>query len=70
MLSTILSYVFDALYNILIRRVYKFCLSRREAGVTPKLLKRAAREGEEMNENDMNDTDRPWNHSWKGFFFF
>ena len=72
MLSTILSYLFDALYNILIRREYKFCLSRREAGVTPKLLKRAAREGEEMNEKEeaKADTDRPWNHSWRGFFFF
>ena len=52
MLSTILSYLFYALDNILIRQEYKFCLSRREAGVTPKLLKRAAREGEEMNEKD------------------
>ena len=52
MLSTILSYLFDALYNILIRREYKFCLSRREAGITPKLLKRAAGEGEEMNEKE------------------
>ena len=52
MLSTILSYLFDVLYNILIRQEYKFCFSRREAGVTPKLLKRAAREGEEMNEKE------------------
>ena len=52
MLSTILSYLFDVLYNILIRHEYKFCFSRREARVTPKLLKRAAREGEEMNEKE------------------
>ena len=52
MLSTNLSYLFYALDNILIRQEYKFCLSRREAGVTPKLMKRAAREGEEMNEKD------------------
>ena len=52
MVSTILSYLLDVLYNILKRQEYKFCFSRREAGVTPKLLKRAAREGEEMNEKD------------------
>ena len=52
MVSTILSYLLDVLYNILKRQEYKFCFSRREAGVTPKLLKRAAREGEEMNEKE------------------
>ena len=52
MLSTIFSYLFDVPYNILIRHGYKFCFSRREAGVTPKLSKRAAREGEEMNEKE------------------
>ena len=45
MLSTILSYLFDVLYNILIRQELKIWFSCREAGVTPKLLKRAAREG-------------------------
>ena len=44
MLSTILSYLFDVLYNILIRQELKIWFSCREAGVTPKLLKRAARE--------------------------
>ena len=52
MVSTILSYLLDVLYNILKRQEYKFCFSRREAGVTLKLLKRAAREGEEMNEKE------------------
>ena len=52
MLSTILSYLFDVLYNILIRQELKIWFSCREAGVTPKLLKRAAREGEEMNEKE------------------
>ena len=45
MLSTILSYLFDVLYNILIWQELKIWFSCREAGVTPKLLKRAAREG-------------------------
>ena len=52
MVSTILSYLLDVLYNILKRQEYKFCFSRRQAGVAPKLLKRAAREGEEMNEKE------------------
>ena len=52
MLSIATSCLFDELYNILMRQEFKFCLSRREAGVTPKLLKRAAREGEEMNEKE------------------
>ena len=52
MLSTILSYLLDVLYNILIWQELKIWFSCREAGVTPKLLKRAAREGEEMNEKD------------------
>ena len=52
MVSTILSYLLVVLYNILKKHEYKFCFSRKEAGVTPKLLKRVAREGEEMNEKE------------------
>ena len=69
MLSTIFSYLFDVPYNILIRHGYKFCFSRREAGVTPKLSKRAAREGRRWMRRRKADTDRPWNHSWKVLIF-